>query len=265
MNQSSHKGKKMKILYYTGTGNSYLAAKDVGIALNTEKPERLNRNYLNNNKKIDSEKLVIVFPLYYGGLPGMVLEFFKKIDTTDVKEVIAIITRGDSYGIVDRQIIPFIQDKLKGLYYITMPSNYVILYNTLENEESINILKIYKFEIKKIIDRIVDNNHKVDQTIDLYRILGRLFQLFFRFKLKSTDKRFHVTDKCNNCDICSKVCTNNNITLENKKPLWNGKCEECMACIHLCPQRAIQYGRGTYSRRRYINPEVPLKVLADNS
>ncbi len=254
----------MKILYFTGTGNSYLVAKDLGNRINTKEISRINRNYLNRTNNISEEKLIVVSPLYYGGLPRIVLEFFQTTDFTDVKEIIVVITRGDSSGIVDKQIKSFNKDKLIGLYYITMPSNYVILYNIPKYDKSLMILDKYKKELVKIADRIQSGNHLIQRDVDIYRIMGRVFQAFFHKKLKTTDKKFIANDLCNSCEVCSKVCTNNNIEMSKGKPSWKGHCEECMACIHLCPQKAVQYGKKTIKRRRYINPEVPLKILIQN-
>jgi len=55
------------------------------------------------------------------------------------------------------------------------------------------------------------------------------------------------------------VCPVGNIRMENKKPVWQHKCEQCLACLHWCPEEAIQCGRRTEGRKRYRNPEVNVK------
>ena len=38
------------------------------------------------------------------------------------------------------------------------------------------------------------------------------------------------------------------------KPRWTkDNCTHCTACINGCPQKALQYGKGTIKRTRYIN------------
>ena len=45
------------------------------------------------------------------------------------------------------------------------------------------------------------------------------------------------------------------ITLTDGRPVWGGNCTHCMACISRCPKHAIEYGKGTERRRRYVCPE----------
>ena len=39
------------------------------------------------------------------------------------------------------------------------------------------------------------------------------------FSPKKSDVNFYSDDKCISCGLCSKVCTANNITLRNGKPI----------------------------------------------
>ena len=68
-------------------------------------------------------------------------------------------------------------------------------------------------------------------------------------------KKFYATDKCTACGICESVCNSNSIKVSGK-PQWGEKCTQCLACIHYCPVKAIQYGKGTETKGRYKNPNV---------
>jgi len=58
-----------------------------------------------------------------------------------------------------------------------------------------------------------------------------------------------------------EVCPVQNIALSAGRPVWSHRCEQCMACIHLCPVQAIQAGRKTERRGRYRHPSVQVADL----
>lgn len=70
------------------------------------------------------------------------------------------------------------------------------------------------------------------------------------------DNNFWVTETCNGCGICAKICPPQNIEMKNKQPVWHHTCEQCLACLNLCPNRACQYGKKTIKYGRYHHPEI---------
>ena len=77
----------------------------------------------------------------------------------------------------------------------------------------------------------------------------RIIWPFFN-KYQISDKDFYATDQCNGCKLCEQKCPVGNIKV-NKKPEWKHHCVLCLACIHRCPQTAIQYGKETQKKGRY--------------
>lgn len=49
----------------------------------------------------------------------------------------------------------------------------------------------------------------------------------------------------------------------SEKPEWGKKCTQCLACIHYCPTKAIQYGKGTQGKGRYRNPNVKVEEMME--
>ncbi len=74
--------------------------------------------------------------------------------------------------------------------------------------------------------------------------------LFDTFFIKP--KKFYTTDECIGCDLCEKLCPLNNIKLLDKKPTWGNNCIHCTACINRCPKEAIEYGKKTQGKNRYV-------------
>ena len=56
---------------------------------------------------------------------------------------------------------------------------------------------------------------------------------------------------CVSCGKCAQRCPLNNIRISDGKPVWNGNCTHCMACIGGCPTEAIEYKSASKGNRRY--------------
>ena len=78
-------------------------------------------------------------------------------------------------------------------------------------------------------------------------------EMYFRM-----DKSMRISDKCNGCGICAKVCPASNIVIEDGKPQWQHRCENCVACLNWCPNGAISSGLTEY---RYCHPDVKLSEM----
>lgn len=84
-------------------------------------------------------------------------------------------------------------------------------------------------------------------------VLSKIVNPAFRRGLKT--KPFYVTEDCSHCGLCERVCTSGCIRLTAGIPVWTEKhCNMCMACVNRCPQTAIQYGKSTTKRGRYVHP-----------
>jgi flavodoxin len=86
----------MKIFYFSGTGNSYVVAKDIAKKVNAELtpiPKVLAMDKI----QIDAESIGIVFPSYLAalsGLPLIVERFVRKIADIESMYIFAVCTCG---------------------------------------------------------------------------------------------------------------------------------------------------------------------------
>lgn len=43
--------------------------------------------------------------------------------------------------------------------------------------------------------------------------------------------------------------------MKERRPVWGKNCTACLACYHVCPQHAVQYGKKTKGKGHYFNPD----------
>ncbi|WP_370804578.1 EFR1 family ferrodoxin [Enterocloster clostridioformis] len=54
-----------------------------------------------------------------------------------------------------------------------------------------------------------------------------------------TDMGYQISNSCISCGKCKMICPAKNIEIINGFPSFQHRCQQCMACIQLCPQNAL--------------------------
>lgn len=256
---------KTIIYYFTATGNSLDIARD--IADKVEDVELVSIAQLQSDEKIipKAEKIGIIFPVYDWSAPFFVRDFIKRLDLTKVKYIFSVTNCNYIPGMALDRINDELKQKGKILsagFFIRMPGNYIALYGANSDKTQ-----------KKKLDKKAKKINKIAAIVNENQIYGiekskvffaRLFASSMEKQMNDfhqMDKNFWTDEKCNGCGICKSLCAFENIEMIDKKPKWLHRCEQCFACIHLCPKEAIQYGNKTKSRKRYKNPCVTLQDI----
>lgn len=251
------------IFYFTGTGNSGYVASEIAKANNDSLisiSKLINeKNDLVFNLK-DNEIIGFVFPIYAWAAPKMVTDFIRKVKFNNYKNnyIFSIATCGANIGnainIIEKEI-----DK-KGMklasgFSLVMPNNYMIAGDVDSKDIERKKLEEAKVEIDKINEIIKERKSNIFELEKGFApsILSNIINPLFN-KFGININKFYSTDYCISCGLCEKVCNSNIITLVEGKPKWEGKCCQCLACINHCPRKAIQYGKGSINKGRYINP-----------
>jgi len=252
---------KTAIFYFSATGNSLKVARDLANELgNTELISILT---INKKYDISADRFGIVFPVYAWGLPLIVVEFIKNFKPIiKPKYFFAVATCGGSTGKTLVQLRDLLRKTgihLNSGFKIQMPGNYVPLYDICSPQTQKKSFDNEKMMINHISAIIKDEKEFLEIGFPLTNwILSGIFYPLFASHVKLSDKKFWVTENCNGCGICKKVCPASNIELKEKKPVWLHKCEQCMACLHWCPEKAIQFAKSTIKRNRYHHPDIKL-------
>lgn len=251
------------ILYFSGTGNSAYVAKVIQKKLN-EEIICLNQKirYQDHSSIFSVNPWVVVTPTYAWQIPNIVQEWLIKTRLEGNKDIYFVMTCGESIGNASHSLQRLCDKKgwnYKGCMPVVMPENYIALFSVPGTKETMQIIENAKPVISSLIKRI-----QAGKSFDLNQIhfgdsfrSGVIHDLFYYFIVK--DKKFYVNKKCVGCKTCQKVCPMNNISLQNKRPVWNHRCTHCMACISQCPFKAIEYGKHTVGKPRYLFPEKTIK------
>lgn len=235
------------IFYFSGTGNSAWCAKQLAhliddqaydITTLTEIPD------IQNAKQIG-----FVFPVYAWNTPAPMTEFAKKLEHIKTF-TFGVCTCGSEAGKTMQHFSKIYP--LDSSYSLVMPNNYIIGAD-IENENVIlEKIDIARKELKKISQEILQHKRGYHVLEGSWaKLKSNLVNVGFNTFARST-KPFWTTAACNQCGICAENCPAFAITLSEKGPIWKKTCFQCMRCLNACPNQAIQYGKSTEGKGRYI-------------
>jgi Pyruvate/2-oxoacid:ferredoxin oxidoreductase delta subunit len=258
---------KTIIYYFTGTGNSLAVAKKIATVLgDCDIVPIASLQFTTADITPAADRVGIVNPVYFAGLPVMVAEFAGRLDLSKAKYVFSIVTFGGSGAAPALQQLDSILKKRRdpGLdagFMVKMPGNYILLYGSPTGEKQERILAAADTQIVESAAAISRNDILPLPSSLLSGILHSIAYPRFASHVHEDDRKFSVNEKCTSCGTCAAICPAGNIGMVDGKPVWKHHCELCCGCIHLCPTEAIQAGSRTAARQRYHNPSVRIEEL----
>ncbi|TKJ19222.1 MAG: 4Fe-4S ferredoxin [Promethearchaeota archaeon Loki_b31] len=252
---------KTTIYYFSGTGNSLKIARDIAEKLEECELVPIAKVWQQDQLASTSEKVGFIFPLYYFGLPKIVYDFINNIELAKSNYFFAVITRaGDVDGAPLQQLDNILETKTKTLnagFFIRMPNNFIIGYKTDSEAVQKEFFENAINQVEKITNILKENGESFQNKT----IISERMNKKFRDKVYASDKSFYANENCTNCGICESVCPVNNIVLTEGLPQWQHKCQQCLACINFCPEKAIQFGTKSLETGRYHHPEITIQEI----
>lgn len=246
------------IFYFSGTGNSKFAAEFLAEKTN-DKILEIGEQINGNNFTFciaEGEKIGFVFPIYAWQPPKIVKEFLSRLTIAGINDktyTYSVITCGSDVGkgfaLLEKQLHTR-RLHLNGKASLAMPDNYIVMYDVGSQSESAEKVKKAKIRLAKIAEKLVAEKSFEDiERTAMPAFKSYVIGAFFN-KFLTSPKKFYAEKTCTSCGLCEKICPTKNIKVD-KTPVWGNNCTVCLACIHRCPVRAIQYGKGTKARGRY--------------
>jgi len=249
---------KTKIYWFSGTGNSLAVAKMLAEKLPDIELIPIARAV--NQPPEAAERIGIICPVYAFGPPAIVERFIQQLTAVPDVSIFVIFTCACTAG----GSVHFLQNMLRkrGLdlsasWIVKMPENYPPLGGTPGPKSQQKTHAAAERKIEQIAAQLQQGTPRVKgRSLLFWRIAACAIYPAFRWgELRRADRFFRTDSKCNGCGLCEKVCPVENIRMKGGLPEWQGRCEQCFACFHWCPQQAVQYGFSS-RLRRYHHPRT---------
>jgi ferredoxin len=224
----------------------------------------------------DADVIGITFPVYYADLPNIVRRFAEKLGNTGGRYIFAIANYGGAAGASLKALDSILKSrggKLSAGFGVHMPQNAFrkpwenrkLIYRQAEKRvdfivRSVEARRTGFFYSSPILQAV---------TTPLLGWMRRALVLSLE-KTSSTPspsgltveqlipragKAWTADEKCIACGTCARVCPAGNIEIVNEKPVWQNRCENCLACYDWCPTGAI-HGAIVKSDYHYRHPDV---------
>ena len=252
------------LFYFTGTGNTLAAARALADRLGNCTIKSVISELKKSSIILDETRIGLCFPLYFLSFPEPVLEFIERMEVKQGAEVFAVVTRGLSPmgGALShlKKLLKAKSVRFSAGFYITMPNNDLTLFKAdsalVQNRKLQNVA----VEIERISSKL-KRGKQWFQSEPFGWLRPLRYKRAYLNHLEDFGKKFYVSENCNGCGVCRRICPVENISIQHGKPLWAEGCVLCEGCLNWCPSEAIQFGKATAGKKRYHHPQITSKDI----
>ena len=223
------------IYYFSGTGNTKFVADCLADSLHDELTDLA--DFTRAGRPLRSESArphVFLAPIYAWRFPRVVEELIRNAALSGSRDVYCVATRESQSGRAGDYLRRIVEAKgltFKGFTSVDMPNEYLLSDPVSPPAETAACLRA---GLPGVMSGIVNAAAN-------------------RFLM--TSGRFAVSDACVGCGACAKRCPMANIVMETGRPKFGKTCTWCFSCVQHCPQSAIDIGKRTVGKPRYVCPD----------
>lgn len=253
------------VYFFSGTGNSLRAAKNISSYLNIPARKLINiryKKYFQIPEKTGTGIVGIVFPAHGFTAPWTVIRFALAMPRGRGAKAFVAVTRGGtrpfrifflpglsgSASFIIALILLAKGYRVKGTAGIDMPSNWMSLHWGLHKKNQEYIFRKSDKKIRKFSARIASGKRYFFTVNNFIEFISGcallpvsfLYLIIGRFGLA---KIFYANTRCNGCGLCARECPLGAIIMKgpiHPRPYWTFSCESCMHCMGYCPEKAVE-------------------------
>ncbi len=255
------------IYYYSGTGNSLSVAKQVAEKLGHT--DLISIYKLQEDAKVPEEysRVGICTPTCFIQPPAIVKKVCENMEIQRSQKVFIIATAGGGDGFVRidlKKIMAPKTDYPVQTFFVRMPPNHIVGFDPFPDEFVKKCLDQAKETTAGIAEDIENDAPPEEiQAPDRNEMTqsSRSFNSEKGVDRDSAKCEFYASDDCTGCGTCVKICKNGNIMLSEEGAAWGQDCQQCMACIQWCPNKAVRHPNVPEERKQYRNPDITLQDM----
>lgn len=252
------KGSANMVFYFTGTGNSLYAARQL-----EAEPVSIPQVMRGREREFTAESIGVVTPVYGHEVPPMVKDFLRE-STFDTGYFYIILTYGCRHGgaaELAKELCVECGVRVDYINTLHMADNWLPAFD-MDAERAMD--KHIPEQLAAITADVKARRHAISPVTDNDRAAH---QEYLRNVSGVPEAMWQnlvvVTERCVGCGVCTRVCPADCMVLENGRAKHiPGNCQDCLACAHACPHKAIALAMPEKNpNARYRNEHVTLQDL----
>ena len=253
------------IFYFTGTGNSRHVARRIAARTNDRCTDMA--AFLKEGgggvALTSGERLGLVFPVYFWGLPTVVADFTRVLSVAwpqgaGTPYIYCVATYGTSLGGVYAQLRAELRRRglrLDAAYAVRMPDCWTPMFDVSDTEKMLRKCRRAEPRIDAVAEKVLARRRGTQLGwTRLPLALSSLYHATYPSARRTSHFRV-LAERCTGCGRCVRQCPTGAIEMRDTLPCWvKPECAACLRCLHHCPAFAIQYGRRTARHGQYVHP-----------